>query len=79
MGCTALKLDNKDMVRRCKERLRLMKEAVDARHYLAAAHTDYFRSLRLTSSALSSFAFFEPPLRLRLDPRHLPPPSSTTL
>ncbi|KAJ4847603.1 Nitrate regulatory protein [Turnera subulata] len=56
MGCTASKLDNEDTVRRCKERRRLMKEAVYARHHLAAAHSDYCRSLRLTGSALCTFA-----------------------
>ncbi|KAF3440111.1 hypothetical protein FNV43_RR18389 [Rhamnella rubrinervis] len=60
MGCTASKLDNEDTVRRCKERRRLMKEAVYARHHLAAAHADYCRSLRLTGSALESFSAFEP-------------------
>ncbi|WRX09727.1 protein of unknown function DUF632 - like 5 [Theobroma cacao] len=56
MGCAASKLDNEDTVRRCKDRRRLMKEAVHARHHLAAAHADYCRSLRFTGSALSSFA-----------------------
>lgn len=60
MGCTASKLDNEDTVRRCKERRRLMKDAVYARHHLAAAHADYCRSLRLTGTALVSFATFEP-------------------
>uniref|UniRef100_A0A1J3GC52 DUF632 domain-containing protein n=1 Tax=Noccaea caerulescens TaxID=107243 RepID=A0A1J3GC52_NOCCA len=60
MGCTASKLDSEDAVRRCKERRRLMKDAVYARHNLAAAHSDYCRSLRLTGSALSSFASGEP-------------------
>ncbi|XP_027351755.1 nitrate regulatory gene2 protein-like isoform X2 [Abrus precatorius] len=60
MGCTASKLENEDTVRRCKERRRLMKEAVYARHHLAAAHSDYCRSLRLTGSALSTFAAGEP-------------------
>nr|KYP57267.1 hypothetical protein KK1_003526 [Cajanus cajan] len=60
MGCTASKLQNEDTVRRCKDRRRLMKEAVYARHHLAAAHSDYCRSLRLTGSALSTFAAGEP-------------------
>ncbi|XP_013636427.1 PREDICTED: uncharacterized protein LOC106342131 [Brassica oleracea var. oleracea] len=60
MGCAASKLDSEDTVRRCKDRRRLMKEAVYARHHLAAAHADYCRSLRLTGSALSSFAGGEP-------------------
>ncbi|KAL0309100.1 UNVERIFIED_CONTAM: Nitrate regulatoryprotein [Sesamum radiatum] len=60
MGCTASKLDNEDTVRRCKERRRLMKEAVYARHHLAAAHAEYCRSLRITGSALVTFASGEP-------------------
>ncbi|CAN4125950.1 unnamed protein product [Withania somnifera] len=60
MGCTASKLDNEDTVRRCKDRRRLMKEVVYARHHLAAAHSDYCRSLRITGSALSTFAAGEP-------------------
>lgn len=60
MGCAASKLDSEDTVRRCKDRRRLMKEAVHSRHHLAAAHADYCRSLRLTGSALSSFAAGEP-------------------
>ncbi|CAE6050096.1 unnamed protein product [Arabidopsis arenosa] len=60
MGCAASKLDNEDTVRRCKDRRRLMSESVNARHHLAAAHADYCRSLRLTGSALSSFAAGEP-------------------
>ncbi|KAF9614500.1 hypothetical protein IFM89_018939 [Coptis chinensis] len=56
MGCTASKLENEDTVRRCKERRRLIKEAVYARHHLAAAHSDYLRSLRLTGSALLNFS-----------------------
>uniref|UniRef100_A0A803LIE8 Uncharacterized protein n=1 Tax=Chenopodium quinoa TaxID=63459 RepID=A0A803LIE8_CHEQI len=60
MGCTASKLDNEDTVRRCKERRRLIKDAVFARHHLAAAHADYFRSLRVTGDALTDFAAGEP-------------------
>ncbi|CAK9149392.1 unnamed protein product [Ilex paraguariensis] len=60
MGCTASKLDNDDTVRRCKERARFMKEAVYARNHLAAAHSDYCRSLRVIGSALSAFAAGEP-------------------
>ncbi|KAA8515849.1 hypothetical protein F0562_019028 [Nyssa sinensis] len=60
MGCTASKLDNEDTVRNCKDRRRLMKDAVYARHQLASAHSDYCRSLRVTGSALSAFAAGEP-------------------
>ncbi|KAH7832882.1 hypothetical protein Vadar_001025 [Vaccinium darrowii] len=41
MGCTASKLDNEDTVRRCKDHRRYMKDAIYARHHLAAAHSDY--------------------------------------
>ncbi|XP_050204194.1 nitrate regulatory gene2 protein-like [Mercurialis annua] len=88
MGCTASKLDNEDTVRRCKDRRRLIKEAVYARHHLAAAHADYCRSLRITGSALCSFAAGEPLavseqtpavfLNSNSNPYHPPPPLSFT-
>ncbi|KAL5571691.1 hypothetical protein UlMin_021288 [Ulmus minor] len=81
MGCAASKLDNEDTVRRCKERRRLMKETVFARHHLAAAHADYCRSLRVTGLALSSFAAFEPLSVSDQTPAvflHPPPPPSST-
>ncbi|KAG0451659.1 hypothetical protein HPP92_026112 [Vanilla planifolia] len=60
MGCGASRLDNEDTVRRCKERRRLMKEAVFSRHHFSAAHSDYLDSLRRTGSALTNFAAGEP-------------------
>ncbi|KAJ8624402.1 hypothetical protein MRB53_032932 [Persea americana] len=60
MAYIASKIDNEDMVRRCKERRRLMKQVIFSRHHLLAAHFDYFRSLRLTGSTLSIFAAGEP-------------------
>ncbi|KMZ66756.1 hypothetical protein ZOSMA_28G01160 [Zostera marina] len=85
MGCTASKVANEDTVRRCKERRGLMKNAVRSRHHLAAAHSDYIRSLRTTAAALSSFASFQtlgvsehtPPVLLHQQRSHastLPPP-----
>ncbi|XP_013605548.1 PREDICTED: uncharacterized protein LOC106312533 [Brassica oleracea var. oleracea] len=80
MGCTASKLDGEDTVRRYKNRRRLMKESVYARHSLAAAQADYCRSLRLTGSALSSFAAGEPLSVSYQTPavflHHPPPPPS---
>nr|XP_043623504.1 nitrate regulatory gene2 protein-like [Erigeron canadensis] len=78
MGCTASKLGNEDSVRRCKERRRLMKEAVYARHHLAAAHSDYCRSLKVTGSALSVFAAGEPLSVADQTPAVLLPTPSTT-
>ncbi|KAL2319896.1 hypothetical protein Fmac_028865 [Flemingia macrophylla] len=82
MGCTASKLDQEETVSRCRDRRRLIKDAVFARHHLAAAHSDYCRCLRLTGSALYAFAAGEPlavaddtpTVRLRTPPPHSPPP-----
>ncbi|XP_051122642.1 nitrate regulatory gene2 protein-like [Andrographis paniculata] len=79
MGCAESKLDNEDTLRRCKERRRLMKEAVYASHHLAAAHSDYCRSLRTTGSALVAFASGEPLAVSHHTPAVLlrtPPPST---
>uniref|UniRef100_A0A1D1YPM2 Uncharacterized protein n=1 Tax=Anthurium amnicola TaxID=1678845 RepID=A0A1D1YPM2_9ARAE len=67
MGCASSKVDSEDTVRRCKERRGLMKEAVQSRHHLAAAHSDYLRSLRLAGSALSAFASFQSHLSVAPD------------
>lgn len=60
MGCAASKLDNEDTVRRCRERRRLTKDAVQSRHHLASAHSDYLRSLLVAASSLKRFAAGEP-------------------
>ncbi|RRT52563.1 hypothetical protein B296_00030427, partial [Ensete ventricosum] len=52
MGCTASRVENEDTVRRCRERHRLIKEAVHSRHHFASAHSDYLRSLRDAAVAL---------------------------
>ncbi|CAL0329502.1 unnamed protein product [Lupinus luteus] len=80
MGCTLSKLDTDDTVQRCKHRRRLIKDALYARHHLSSAHSDYCRSLRLTASALSTFASGEPlsvsltTPAVFLNPTHHPPP-----
>ncbi|KAF3796305.1 hypothetical protein EJ110_NYTH03780 [Nymphaea thermarum] len=56
MGCATSKVESEDTVGRCRERRRLMKQAVKSRHHFASAHADYLRHLRLTGSALSHFA-----------------------
>ncbi|XP_052178220.1 nitrate regulatory gene2 protein-like [Diospyros lotus] len=78
MGCTASKLDGEDAVRHCKERRRLMKDAIYARHHLAAAHSDYCSSLRLTGSALSAFAAGEPLSVSKYSPAVLLRPTSSS-
>ncbi|RZR83392.1 hypothetical protein BHM03_00009992 [Ensete ventricosum] len=85
MGCTASRVENEDTVRRCRERHRLIKEAVHSRHHFASAHSDYLRSLRDAAVALTRFALGEPlcvsehapPVLLRSSagPSSLPPPT----
>ncbi|XP_072963160.1 protein ROLLING AND ERECT LEAF 2-like [Typha angustifolia] len=60
MGCAASRVENEDTVRRCKERRRLMKSAVESRQLLAAAHSEYLNSLLATASSLTRFAAGEP-------------------
>lgn len=55
-GCVSSKVDNEEIVSRCRERRRLMKQAVISRHNFAAAHSAYLRALRNTGIALVQFA-----------------------
>lgn len=50
----------REHTRRCRERRRLMREAVRARRQLAASHAGYLRSLGLVASTLTHFALGEP-------------------
>ncbi|XWS19010.1 hypothetical protein CRYUN_Cryun32bG0093900 [Craigia yunnanensis] len=59
MGCSQSKIENEEAVARCKERKRLMKEAVVARNAFAAAHSAYAMSLKNTGAALSDYAHVE--------------------
>ncbi|KAJ6808210.1 putative MICOS complex subunit MIC60 [Iris pallida] len=66
MGCSSSKLENEDTVRRCRDRRRLMREAVQSRHHLASAHADYLRSLLYAASSLSRFSQGAGPLPVSL-------------
>lgn len=59
MGCAQSKVDNEDAVLRCKERRRLMKEAVTARNAFAAGHMGYAVCLKNTGAALSDYGHGE--------------------
>ncbi|RVW87965.1 hypothetical protein CK203_033912 [Vitis vinifera] len=48
MGCTQSKIENEEIVTRCKERKQFMKDAVTARNAFAAAHSAYAMSLKNT-------------------------------
>ncbi|KAK6119355.1 LOW QUALITY PROTEIN: hypothetical protein DH2020_046904 [Rehmannia glutinosa] len=74
MGCSASKLDNEDTVRRCKERRRLMKEAVYSHSsfsssppphhdftYNARANSTYSSTPSQTSSVWNWDNFYPPP------------------
>ncbi|GJN13095.1 hypothetical protein PR202_ga31429 [Eleusine coracana subsp. coracana] len=61
MGCGQSKIDQEEAVCRCRERKRLMADAVQARNAFAAAHTGYTVRLKSTGGALSDFAQGEAP------------------
>ncbi|XP_047079598.1 protein ROLLING AND ERECT LEAF 2-like [Lolium rigidum] len=50
----------REHTKRCRERLRLMREAVRLRRQLAASHAGYLKSLALVASTLTRFAVGEP-------------------
>ncbi|CAL9130231.1 unnamed protein product [Musa textilis] len=81
MGCTYSRVEVDEVVWRCKERRRLMKQLLSCRAELAAAHMAYLKSLRNTGATLLQFTEVEtmilgdaPPLRLTLPPSPPPPP-----
>ncbi|KAL6884651.1 hypothetical protein ACP4OV_010587 [Aristida adscensionis] len=61
MGCGQSKIDQEEAVCRCRDRKRLMADAVQARNAFAAAHTGYTVRLKSTGGALSDFAQGEAP------------------
>nr|XP_043624609.1 protein ROLLING AND ERECT LEAF 2-like [Erigeron canadensis] len=56
MGCTQSKIENEEIVNRCKERKSVMKQSVSARNAFAAAHFSYAAALKNTGAALSDYA-----------------------
>lgn len=56
MGCTQSKIENEEIVNRCKERKTVMKQSVSARNAFAAAHFSYAAALKNTGAALSDYA-----------------------
>ncbi|XP_044976002.1 protein ALTERED PHOSPHATE STARVATION RESPONSE 1-like isoform X2 [Hordeum vulgare subsp. vulgare] len=61
MGCAQSKIDQEEAVCRCRDRKRLMADAVQARNAFAAAHSAYTILLKSTGGALSDFAHGEAP------------------
>ncbi|XP_077254081.1 nitrate regulatory gene2 protein-like [Tasmannia lanceolata] len=66
-GCSGSNLDNEDPVRRCKDRLRLMKQAVYSRSHLASALFSYLYSLFFVG-----FALYYPPIQSHSSPSRYP-------
>lgn len=56
MGCATSRVENEELVARCKSRRQCMKRAVRSRHEFAAAHGFYLQALRNTGAALRQFA-----------------------
>ncbi|KAG4998672.1 hypothetical protein JHK84_029714 [Glycine max] len=56
MGCVASKLEEEEeVVAICRERKRLLKQAVEKRYALAEAHCKYFHSLNAVAAAIKLF------------------------
>ena len=56
MGCASSKTEKNEALRLCKQRRRFVKQAIDSRYGLAAAHVSYTESLRNIGIALRRFA-----------------------
>lgn len=56
MGCSMSKADDEPVVSMCKERKHFIKQAVDQRYALAAAHVEYLQALGDIGEALRVFA-----------------------
>lgn len=56
MGCANSKTEKNDALRLCRERRRFIKQAIDSRYALAAAHVSYIQSLRNIGIALRRYA-----------------------
>lgn len=56
MGCANSKTEKNEALRLCRERRRFIKQAIDSRYALAAAHLSYIQSLRNIGIALRRYA-----------------------
>lgn len=56
MGVTNSKAERSNALKLCKERKRFIKQAIDSRYALAAAHVSYVQSLRNIGIALRRYA-----------------------
>ncbi|CAK9874010.1 unnamed protein product [Sphagnum jensenii] len=56
MGCSSSKVENEELVSRCRARKRFLKQAVYKRHAFAASHAQYVVALKGAGSAFRQFA-----------------------
>ena len=56
MGCANSKIDKNEALHLCKEGKRFIKQTIDSRYALAAAHVSYTQSLRNIGIALRQYA-----------------------
>ncbi|GAV73982.1 DUF632 domain-containing protein/DUF630 domain-containing protein [Cephalotus follicularis] len=84
MGCANSKTEKNEALRLCKERRRFIKQAIDSRYALAAAHVSYIQSLKSIGIALRRYAEAEVLIESSLStsafeldktPSHSPSPS----
>ncbi|PKU80921.1 nitrate regulatory gene2 protein-like [Dendrobium catenatum] len=66
MGVSVSKPGNSDPLHLCKERTEYVKQAIDSRYALSAAHLCYIQSLRNIGSALRQFVELEIPVEQAL-------------
>ncbi|KAJ6946088.1 hypothetical protein NC651_000993 [Populus alba x Populus x berolinensis] len=59
MGSAGSKVDKTEPLALCKERRKVIKQAIDSRYNLAAAHVSYINSLKNIGVALRRFAAAE--------------------
>lgn len=59
MGCNQSKIENQELLSRCKQRKQQMKSAVSSRNALASVHSSYTMSLKNTGASLSDYAHGE--------------------
>ncbi|KAF5461717.1 hypothetical protein F2P56_017792 [Juglans regia] len=73
MGCSTSKLDDEEAVQLCKDRKRLIKEAVEQRSRFASGHIAYIQSLKRVSAALHDYIEGDEPREFLLDSFITPP------
>ncbi|ERM99160.1 uncharacterized protein LOC18427187 [Amborella trichopoda] len=74
MGCASSRVDKEENVQRCKERRRLIKQAVACRNEFSNSLMAYLQALRNTGVTLRQFAEAESMELNSLTPSFMPPP-----